>query len=596
MIACCSLVLPIAQSAHARIFPAGSYDLDFDADGIVTTILGDGNRAEGMSVAIQPDGKIVVAATVEDNSKFRFGAVRYNANGSIDSSFGNNGAILIPVGRGDAGVYSVILQSDGKIVLAGYADRAVTNTDFAVVRLTSTGQLDPTFDGDGIAIHDAGTNGEDSVYGAALQADGKIVLAGSTFSGTQGNVLVARLDTSGGLDPSFDSDGIATTDFFTFSDGATSVAITSDQKIVVAGYAISPSGTDAFISRYNTNGQLDSSFDTDGKVTINMSAGEENDATSLAIQSDGKVVITGYTYDAASNNNNIFTARVNTDGSLDSSFGSDGRISIDNGQVVDVGRTIRVQPNGRIVIVGITGSDINEADFIVVRLLANGLLDDSFGTGGKQIFAPTQRSMSAVGMALQDDGKIVSVGYGNVDGRLDLLVTRIHGEVLDTTPLVPAPQSTSYKTGNKKVTVRWSAVAGAASYVVTNSAGATQCTSTTTSCDVAGLRNGKLYTFSVYALNTSNVQSTSGTEVRVIPGFTLKKTSFTVKKSVKLSSIITTPSKGTKTWRVTSGSCRLSGSKLVMPKKAGSCKVKLTVAKNKSYPKMSTTVRVVATR
>lgn len=159
-----------------------------------------------------------------------------------------------------------------------------------------------------------------------------------------------------------------------------------------------------------------------------------------------------------------------------------------------------------------------------------------------------------------------------------------------------APATTRYTTGNKKVTVRWSAVAGATSYTVTTSGGTVKCTSTTTSCEVTGLRNGKLYTYQVRSVNQAGVVSSDATSVRVIPGFRLKTTTYKVRRAPKLSSILTTPSRGTKRWRVTSGSCRISGSRLVMPSRAGTCRLQLSVAKRGSYPAMTTTVRITVTR
>jgi hypothetical protein len=167
-----------------------------------------------------------------------------------------------------------------------------------------------------------------------------------------------------------------------------------------------------------------------------------------------------------------------------------------------------------------------------------------------------------------------------------------------TTGALPtaAPATTRYTTGNKKVTVRWSAVAGASSYTVTTSGGTVKCTSTTTSCEVTGLRNGKMYTYQVRSVNQAGVVSSEARTVRVIPGFRLKTTTFKVRRAPLLSSILTTPSKGAKRWRVTSGSCRISGSRLVMPSRAGSCRLQLSVAKRGSYPAMTTVVKITVTR
>jgi hypothetical protein len=162
--------------------------------------------------------------------------------------------------------------------------------------------------------------------------------------------------------------------------------------------------------------------------------------------------------------------------------------------------------------------------------------------------------------------------------------------------LVMAPTRTSYVTGNKKVTLRWSEVSGAASYVVTTSSGAIACTSTTTSCVLSGRRNGKVYTYNVRAVNVAAIASVDARQVKAIPGFKLRTTSYKIKKTPLLTSIVTTSSKGTKTWTVVSGNCRKIGSRLLMPTKKGSCRLRLSVTKSSSYPAMVTTVAITVTK
>jgi hypothetical protein len=155
-----------------------------------------------------------------------------------------------------------------------------------------------------------------------------------------------------------------------------------------------------------------------------------------------------------------------------------------------------------------------------------------------------------------------------------------------------APASVSYRTGNKGVTLRWGAVEGATSYVVTTTRGAQVCAATTTNCVVNRLRNGRAYSYNVFAVNADGVRSATSTRVSVRPGFQVKTTTAKTKKSVSLSSIATTPSKGIKTWTVTSGACRINGARLVTPMKKGSCKLRLSTARSGSYAAMSTTINV----
>ena len=165
-----------------------------------------------------------------------------------------------------------------------------------------------------------------------------------------------------------------------------------------------------------------------------------------------------------------------------------------------------------------------------------------------------------------------------------------------TVPVTAAPVSASYSTGNKKVTVKWGAVSGAANYNVLSSSGAIRCSSVALSCVVSPLTNGKMYTLTVKSVNSAGVSSATGKSVRVIPGFTLRTTTYKVKKSPLLTSIITTPSKGVRKWQKVSGSCVIRSGRLVLPKTSGTCRVKLSVAKWSSYPAMTTTVTVTITK
>jgi len=159
-------------------------------------------------------------------------------------------------------------------------------------------------------------------------------------------------------------------------------------------------------------------------------------------------------------------------------------------------------------------------------------------------------------------------------------------------PLTTAPTTVSYLPGNKRATLQWTAPLQATRFVVKNKTGVTVCDTTTTSCDVTGLRNGRFSTFTITSYNSAGVASTSSTSINAMGGFLVKTTSWKVRSKPKLSDIVTTPSKGKKTWQVTSGTCRISGKKIVMPTKKGRCTVKLSVAKKSGYPKMSTTIRL----
>jgi hypothetical protein len=164
--------------------------------------------------------------------------------------------------------------------------------------------------------------------------------------------------------------------------------------------------------------------------------------------------------------------------------------------------------------------------------------------------------------------------------------------VVRAAAVVSAPSSASYRTGNAQVTLEWSAVSGASSYVVTTTSGTQVCATTTTSCVVNRLRNGRAYNYNVFAVNADGVRSATSTAVSARPGFQVRSTTVNPRRTVSLSSIVTTPSKGRKTWTVTSGGCRINGARLVAPTKKGSCKLRLSTTRSGAYVAMSTTITV----
>ena len=255
----------------------GSLDTSFDSDGKVVTDVGFNDS--GNAIAIQNDGKIVVAGTTGTPTK-NFAVVRYTSSGALDIGFGTGGIVITDIGRDDDGK-SVLIQSDGKIVIAGTSD-----SDFAVVRFTSAGALDNTFDTDGKVTTDIGSSSSDSANSVAIQSDGSIVVAGTSSS----NFAVVRYTSAGALDNTFDTDGKVTTDIgSSSSDSANSVAIQSDGAIVVAGESVN----DFAIVRYASAGALDTGFGTGGKVTTDIGTSTFDSAQSVVIQSDSKIVVAG---------------------------------------------------------------------------------------------------------------------------------------------------------------------------------------------------------------------------------------------------------------------------------------------------------------
>jgi uncharacterized delta-60 repeat protein len=391
----------------------GDLDTSFSSDGKVTTAIGSG-ADQANSVVVQSDGKIVAAGY----STGVFAVVRYNIDGSLDTTFDTDGKVTTVIGSFDS-AYSVVLQSDGKIVAAGYSDNG-SKYDFAVVRYNTNGSLDTTFDTDGKVTTAVGSR-TDAAYSVVLQSDGKIVVAGYSDNGTNDDFAVVRYNTNGSLDTSFSSDGKVTTAIGSSADRAYSVVLQSDGKIVAAGYSYNGSNEDFAVVRYNTDGSLDTTFSSDGKETTAVGSGTDA-AYSVVLQSDGKIVAAGFSDNGT--NDDFAVVRYNTNGSLDTTFDTDGKVTTAIGSRPDLANSVVLQSDGKIVAAGSSYNGSNY-DIAVVRYNTNGSLDTTFDTDGKVTTAIGSGEDRALSVVLQSDGKIVAAGYSyNGSNNNDFAVVR----------------------------------------------------------------------------------------------------------------------------------------------------------------------------
>ena len=364
--------------------------------GIVITDFG--VNAYANDVAIQSDGKIIIAGQV-DNGDYDVALVRYNADGSLDNSFSGDGKEITDFV--DEKGNSVIVQSDGKILVAGSSSSLGSyDDDFALFRYNTDGSLDITFDGDGRVITNFGDVSANSV---ALQADGKIVVAGSRSNSpnlVDSEFAVARYNSNGSLDVTFSSDGFLTTSFGGNNEGR-SVAIQKDGKILVAGTTKNIENYDFALARYNSDGSLDTTFDGDGKVTTDLGGREYG--SSIAIQSDGKILVAG----SNSSTRSFFAlARYNANGSLDNSFGLNGKVLTDFSDFECVHHVV-IQSDGKILVSGHAyNSSTNDDDFAMARYNTDGSLDTTFSGDGK-VTTDLGGDNLAANMTLQSNGKIL---------------------------------------------------------------------------------------------------------------------------------------------------------------------------------------------
>jgi uncharacterized delta-60 repeat protein len=354
---------PVTNSELIRYNTDGSLDTTFGTDGVVTSA-SDSAITSMMEagVALQADGKIVVSGN-------GFAVTRYNSDGSFDTSFGTGGKVA-PSQLGTSLAYGIVVQPDGKIVASG------DGSEFGLARFDSSGNLDPPF---GVAGKVTASFGSSDLQAHALviQTDGKLVVAGSADNAGQNDFALVRYNTNGSLDATFGTSGEIMTDFASGTDVAFSVTLQADGKIVAAGVTQDMVGAENLaLVRYNADGSLDATFGTGGRVTTDIGTLEH--AESVKIQSDGKIVVAGYTF--VGPGADFVLVRYNSDGSLDGSFGSGGKVVTDLGSDGDQADSLVIQADGKIVVAGSTGSG-SGSDFAVARYNSDGSLDTSFGAG-----------------------------------------------------------------------------------------------------------------------------------------------------------------------------------------------------------------------
>jgi uncharacterized delta-60 repeat protein len=379
----------------------GKLDNSFGTGGkVVTPELGM-DLMSGASVMVQPDNKIIVAGSLSIWSFYEFAVVRYNKNGTLDSSFSDDGKTTTRFGSANSYARTAVLQTDGKIVVGGVVDSG--GTYYAgIARYNTNGSLDSTFSGDGKAII---INGNNTVWlnDISIQADGKIV-----FVGNRGNELfIIRINTNGSYDMSFNSKGWNGLGIGIGSNNFTSIALQSDGKIVATGNANGNGLIEIAIVRLNTNGTLDNTFGSNGKASIKVAA-SDNYAKGIAIQPDGKIVIAGYVSKGSEMQCGLI--RLNTDGTMDNSFSGDGQLyhSILAGD--DFLNDLIIQPDGKILAIGTAEDSFARTYFAIVRYNSNGTFDNSFNTIGMVTLEFGTANNYGASVALQPDNKILVAG------------------------------------------------------------------------------------------------------------------------------------------------------------------------------------------
>ncbi len=390
---------------------AGGLDVTFAGGGIATNRIQGFDYSWGNASTLMYDGSVIVAGGTDQSQAGDHDAValvKFNPDGSIDENFGDfDGSLVSDLGAGGSGANAVLIQpGDGFIVVAGYADNGLGNQDIMLARYyDGGGGLDLDFGTNGIVLTDLSS--DDGARAMVIQGDGKLLVGGHITDDGSGdnNMVVLRYNTDGTLDNTFGTNGVVTpgTGYFGMINA---IALQSDGKIV-AGGSSAPSGVSLVtVVRLNADGSFDNTFGTGGIATA-APLGISDNAYAIAIQNDGKIVLGGNSWNNFNNDMNL--VRFNSNGTLDNTFDSDGMLTIAIGTHSEVIRSIAIQSDGKIIAGGITNNGSDD-DFALLRYNTNGSLDNSFDGDGKVITHITSNSDQIASVLLQSDGNIIVAG------------------------------------------------------------------------------------------------------------------------------------------------------------------------------------------
>ena len=404
--------------------PPGSLDTSFEG-GIVTVPMS-GSDDYAYAMAVQEDGKIVVAGRNYENLG-DFAVLRLERDGKLDTTFGDGGKVSVEIGEGADVGRAVAIQNDGKIVVAGSTDGDGTSVDFGVIRLLPSGDLDEDF-GDGGKVTTSFSDDADTPYAMLIQEDGKIIVAGDAQGGTSETGLdfaLARYNEDGSLDEDFGEEGKVMTPIAEASgrDSAYAIAfqeVDGEQRLVAVG-----GEGDFSVARYLEDGSLDASFGEGGKLS-GLHGSTIGAAQAVAIDAENRVVIAGHAM------NDFALVRLTTDGEPDASFGEEGRVvtQLSEGNW-DRAQGLAIEADGKLIAGGwVYEGGGSAGNFALVRYDDEGALDPEFGDEGvviTEVVGPMKRD-EATAVLLQSDERVPTVrvllaGWANVSDS-DFAITR----------------------------------------------------------------------------------------------------------------------------------------------------------------------------
>ena len=408
--------------AALALAAGGELDPSFSGDGWVRTL--EVRSATntylprgGEDIALQPDGKILVTSEILDGtSHWYFGVFRYTADGSLDRTFAGGGWAEVDLGEAEF-AHAVAVQRNGRIVVAGETDCPLA-VCFALVRFLPDGHLDRSFGANGVVRTMFARYGASRAYDVAVQPNGKIVAVGMRFRGddAQNDELfaVARYLRDGRLDRSFSRDGLASVDFGFGDADAAAVALQPNGKILVAGNGtgnVYRTGEDFAVARFRPDGTLDRTFSGDGRATVDFGHRLSDGVQGLALRRDGRIVLAGGSGKRGAVPR-IAVARLRANGHLDRTFGGAGKRLTRPGPHGGYAGAVVQQPGGRLVVAGRVFDDdrLDTSAWVLARYGRGGALDPSFGRGGLVVSDFSTGADWVGGLAAQRDGRILAAG------------------------------------------------------------------------------------------------------------------------------------------------------------------------------------------
>lgn len=423
-------LLLVCFASLEQVVIAGSSDLDatFGSGGKTVTTMGVG-ASEIQKVVVQPDGKIVVAGYAQNTGSAvrQFALARYRADGSLDTTFGNGGRVFTTIAGGNAYANDVFIQSNGRIVVVGFLDTGSRYSSI-IARYNANGALDATFSGDGILVYNYDATSSDYGTSVVLQPDGKILVSSYAIvligNSPTLSFYVSRFNSGGSFDTTFNGSGKTIGEFGNFTTGLVKIGLQPDGKIVAAGPGGNGSNIDFAAVRYNANGGFDSSFGNAGRVYTNFNG---NDVPrTMTMLPDGRFIIAGY--NGSAGDTSLMLVRYTANGGMDTTFGFAGFVTHNISAFNDTVESVAVQPDGKTVVVGRTGASLTNNDFAIVRYRTNGIVDTTFGTNGVKALSFGNGDDLGYSVALQPNGRIVAAGSAEVQSTTPAFaVTRLLG-------------------------------------------------------------------------------------------------------------------------------------------------------------------------